>query len=421
MSMSTGMSGLQAASEDLNIISNNIANANTVGYKSMDVQFADVYSATGSTGGVYVSDIKTDFSQGTMIYTSNTTDLAIDGEGYFILTDANGQEYYTRAGNFDTDKDGNLVNSSGQQVMGYAVDDNGNIIEGQLEPIAVDTADMPAKATEEAEIVANLDSRSEEIDQTATPFDSSDPSTYHSTTTTVVYDSQGNEQQVTAYYVKTGENEWQVHYEAGGEEVMVDDPNSPGNPIPYTVSMEFDANGEIIASSDSSSNTPHAKAGEFGIPLDFQNGTAPMNLTMDLTGMSQYGNEFSVSSNSQDGYAAGSFYGVTISDDGAIVATYANGQSDIQGYVAIATFPNDNGLEAAGNTSWIAGIEAGDPIYGLPGTGSAGSLSGGALENSNVDMNTQLVDMIVAQSAYQANTKSISTFDENLTTLINTF
>ena len=165
MSMNTAVSGLQAASQNLNIISNNVANANTVGYKSMDVQFADVYSATSGSGGVYVADIKTNYSQGTLNYTSSTTDLAIDGDGFFIMRDANGQEYFTRAGNFSSDKDGNLVNADGRQVMGFAVDSNGNVIEGQLVPLNVNNADLAAQATSKASLTANLDAREEAIDR----------------------------------------------------------------------------------------------------------------------------------------------------------------------------------------------------------------------------------------------------------------
>ena len=422
MSMSTGVSGLQAASQDLNIISNNIANSNTTGYKSMDVQFADVYSSTSGSGGVYVSDIETDFAQGSIVYTSSATDLAIDGGGFFVMEDANGQEYYTRAGSFDTDKDGFVVNDQGQNLMGYAVDENGNVMEGQLEPLSVSTADLPAQQSENASITANLDAREEVVD--SAQFDASKPETYHSTTTTTIYDSQGNEQQVTAYYMKTEANSWEVRYEANGETVYADD--ASGNSVPYSVTLNFDESGNLASSTDTSLpvDTEHAIPGQFSVPLDFDSaGTdaLEMQLAMDVSDMSQYGNDFSVSENSQDGYSAGQFYGVSISDEGAIVATYSNGQSEVQGYVALATFPSDGQLESAGNTSWQETLESGEAIVGLPNTGTNGGVTGGALESSNVDMSSELVDMIVAQSAYQANTKTISTFDENTQYLLNTF
>ncbi|MGI9274053.1 MAG: flagellar hook protein FlgE [Endozoicomonas sp.] len=396
MSMNTAVSGLQAANQDLNTISNNIANANTVGYKSMNVQFADVYSATSASGGVYVSDIQTDFAQGTTLYTSSATDLAISGDGFFIMEDANGQQYYTRAGNFSTDKDGNLVNAQGQKVMGFAVDANGKPIEGQLVPLEVNNADLPAQATTKASIGANLDAREEVIDREDNSFDPDDTASYHSTTTTTLYDSQGNEQQVTAYYTKVGENEWDVYYKSGDQQIG-----------PET--MVFGSDGKL--------ETP--ASGDFTLDLDFGNGSAAMELKMDVSAITQFGNDFSVSSNTQNGFAAGNFYGISIAEDGAIVATYSNGQSEIQGYVALATFPNNGGLQAAGNTSYSSTMESGDPMLGLAGSGKSGTLTGGALENSNVDMSMELVDMIVAQSAYQANTKTISTFNENTRTLMN--
>ena len=407
MSIYTGVSGLQAASEGLNIISNNIANANTTGYKAMDVNFADVYASTGSSGGVRVAGVDTNYSQGSVVYTFRSTDLAISGGGFFVTEAANGQQYYTRAGNFETDKDGFLVNSSNQYLVGYLADDNGNPIEGNLQRLPINTSDLAARSTTSATIGANLDARSEPLDIGG--FDPSRPDSYHSTTTSTVFDSQGNEQQVTAYYIKTDENTWEVRYEVNGE--IQDDAN---------VTLQFDENGELEKSFDANGNA-HDHAGEFTLKLDFGNGTAEMNLGMDVTGISQYGNDFSVSTNSQNGYAAGQFFGVSINADGAIVATYSNGESSIQGYVALASFPSEGGLDAAGNTSWVETYDSGSPIIGLPGTGPLGDLVGGALESSNVDMSMELVDMIVTQSAYQANTKTISAFDQNTRTLMNTF
>ena len=203
MSINSAVSGLQAASESLNIISNNIANANTTGYKAMDVQFADVYSAAGTSGGVRVASIDTDYGQGNAVYTSRSTDLAISGGGFFIMEAANGQQYYTRAGGFETDKDGFLVNAHGQYLMGFQADDSGNPIEGNLRQLPINTSDLAARSSSSASIGANLDSRVDALDGVVEP---ANPDTYHSTTTTTMYDSQGNERQVTAYYVKRGDN-----------------------------------------------------------------------------------------------------------------------------------------------------------------------------------------------------------------------
>ncbi|MRI33930.1 flagellar biosynthesis protein FlgE [Endozoicomonas sp. OPT23] len=401
MSMNTSVSGLKAASESLSIISNNIANANTVGYKAMDVQFADVYSAASSGGGVAVSGIETNFSQGNTVSTTSATDLAIKGNGFFITRNSNGQDFYTRAGNFNADKDGFLVNPQGFKVMGYATDDNGKVIEGQLVELKINNADMKAKTTSTAKLVANLDARSELIDRATKTFDRTKTDTYHSTTTTTVYDSLGNEKQISAYYTKigvnaaTGESTWEARFMDGDKAIKTD-------------TLTFDNNGKV--------KIPASVA----LTHNFGNGSAEMKLDINVSQLTQFGNDFSVSSNKQNGYAAGNFYGISISADGAIVATYSNGQSQKQGYVPVATFANNDGLKAAGNTSWSASVESGDALVGLPGAGKSGTLKGGARENSNVDMSMELVDMIVAQSAYQANTKSISAFKENTSMLIST-
>ena len=395
MSINSAVSGLQAASQNLNIISNNIANANTTGYKAMDVQFADVYSAAGTSGGVRVASIDTNYAQGNAVYTSRSTDLAISGGGFFIMEAANGQQYYTRAGGFETDKDGYLVNAHGQYLMGFQADENGNPIEGNLRQLPINTSDLAARSTTSASIGANLDARVEAMEGKVDP---ADPDSYHSTTTTTVYDSQGNERQVTAYYVKRDDNTWDVHYEVDGGELL------------DTVhELEFGSNGELISE------------GPFELAHELGGGVDKLKLDLDYSGMSQYGNDFSVTSNTQNGYPAGQFFGVSITADGAIVATYSNGESNIQGYVALASFPSESGLDAAGNTSWVSTPASGEPLIGMPGTGTLGDLMGGALESSNVDMSMELVDMIVSQSAYQANTKSISAFDQNTRQLLNTF
>ena len=390
MSMNTGVSGLNAASESLNAISNNIANANTTGYKSMNVQFADVYSSATGSGGVYVAAVETSFAQGDLLYTTSATDLAIEGGGFFVMEDASGQQHYTRAGNFSTDKDGFLVNNQGQRLMGFAVDDNGNVIEGQLTELSINTADQGAKASERVDLTVNLDARAEVPEG---EFDPEDPSTYNSTTTTTIYDSLGNEQQLTAYYIKGEDGDWTVRYQLDGEDVM-------DGEEPFADIMKFDEDGQLTSADTI---------------------TLPSGLAVNVSGFSQYASDFSVATNSQDGHAPGSFLGITISDEGAIVATYSNGENQIQGYVALATFPNNGGLNTAGNTSWTETPDSGSPIIGRPGTGTLGSLTSSALENSNVNMSGELVDMIVAQSAYQANTKTISTANENTRYLLNTF
>ena len=220
-SLYTAISGLDSAATSMNYISNNIANANTTGYKSMSAQYADMYSG-GSGGGVYVADVSQDLSQGNIAYTSSATDLAINGEGYFVLEGADGQMYYSRAGNFEVDKDNYLVNNQGLRLQGYPVDQNGNlIVNDTVQGVPIDNSDLPASATTQIELGVNLDAGEEapQVDE----FDSSDPESYNSTSSTTVYDSQGNARTVTAYYVKSSDspNEWTAHFEVDGKAVGI--------------------------------------------------------------------------------------------------------------------------------------------------------------------------------------------------------
>ncbi len=385
--MNIGITGLQAASQDLGTISNNIANANTVGYKSLDAKFADLYTGT-SGGGVYVAQVDQSFKQGEISYTTNSMDMAINGDGFFVMKDPSGQPVYTRAGYFEVDKDGFIVNNMGYRLQGYPVDDNGNVITGSLEDIPIDTSDLPSQATGTITLKANLDTR-EEVPGIA--FDSSKPDSYNYTTSSTIYDNQGNAHTATAYYVKTGDNEWDVYYEVDGAKVPADGSKS--------TSLEFDSNGQLVSGGDFSLTFDTGAAGE-------------QTVTMDLSGMTQFGNSSSVASNTQDGYPAGQYTGLTVADDGSVFAMYNNGESKLQGVVTLATFPNNNGLQSVGNTSWVSTNESGEPMYDQPGSARTGSLVSGALEASNVDMTRELVDMVVAQSAYQASAKVVQAGDE---------
>ena len=395
--LNNGISGLNAANSNLNVISNNIANASTIGYKAKGVQFADVYSAAGQGGGVYASKISTDHAQGAINYTTSGTDLAINGGGFFMTQDANGQSYYTRAGNFNVDQNGFIVNAQGQQLQGFAVDSNGNPINGTLNGIQIDRGDQAARATTNTSLTANLDSRAEVIDEEIA-FDPKNPESYNFTTSTTVYDAQGTPKTVSAYYVKTDDNEWEVHYYEG-DEALMDEP----------IMLEFDTDGSLLS--------PNPAEIDINVP---GTGGGDVNFTMDISGLTQFGTNSSVSATSQDGHPPGSFNGIQIADDGSVFATYSNGETRLQGVVALATFPNDGGLVDAGNTSWTASPESGDPLIGEPGTGGAGLLMSGALEMSNVDMTSELVNMVVSQSNYQANAKSISTSNQMTQVLMNT-
>lgn len=383
MSYEIAASGLNAVNQQLDSISNNIANSGTVGYKSQSTQFSSMYAGTQAMG-VSVSGQAQSISRGgSMIATGNAMDLAINNDGFFITTDANGNVSYTRSGAFTTDKDGYIVNSSGAQLQGYPVDQNGDLQEGTVTSLEIQSGSIPAEATTEMTFTANLDSTSEAVDPSLT-FSPTDSNTYTSSYTTSVYDSLGNEHTVGQYFVKTSDNTWQVHYTFDGEEQTT------------TTTLQFDTNGKLASPTSA-------------VPLTFTpDGAEPISLTLDYGATSQYGSDFSVATNSADGYASAEQNGVQIDSDGKVYATYSNGERMLQGQVVLATFPDENGLQAVSGTAWQETGESGSPLIGAPGTGTCGTLSADYLEGSNVDITSELVDLMTAQRNYQANTKVIS-------------
>lgn len=383
MSYEIAASGLNAVNQQLDSISNNIANSGTVGYKSQSTQFSSMYAGSQAMG-VSVSGTAQSISRGgSMIATGNAMDLAINNGGFFVTTDANGNVAYTRAGSFTTDKNGYIVNSSGAQLQGYPVDDNGDLQEGSVTSLQIQSGSIPAQATSEMTFTANLDSTSDVIDPTKT-FSPSDSTTYNSSYTTSVYDSLGNEHTVGQYFVKTGDNTWQVHYTFDGEEQTT------------TTKLEFDTSGKLVSPASA-------------VPLTFTpDGADPITLNLDYGATTQYGSDFSVATNSADGYASAEQNGVQVDADGKVYATYSNGERMLQGQVVLATFPDEDGLEAVSGTAWQETSESGAPLIGAPGTGTSGTLSAGYLEGSNVDITSELVELMTAQRNYQANTKVIS-------------
>ncbi|HAI48410.1 flagellar hook protein FlgE [Atlantibacter hermannii] len=383
MSYEIAASGLNAVNQQLDSISNNIANSGTVGYKSQSTQFSSMYAGTQAMG-VSVSGQAQSISRGgSMISTGNAMDLAINNGGFFVTTDENGNVAYTRSGAFTTDKNGYIVNSTGAQLQGYPVDANGDLQEGSVTSLEIKNGSIPAQATTEMTFTANLDSTSGVVDPTLS-FSPTDSNTYTSSYTTSVYDSLGNEHTVGQYFVKTGDNSWQVHYTFDGEEQTA------------TTALQFDTSGKLVSPTSA-------------VPMTFTpDGADPIALTLDYGSTSQYGSDFSVATNSADGYASAEQNGVQVDSDGKVYATYSNGERMLQGQVVLATFPDENGLQAVSGTAWQETGESGSPLIGAPGTGTCGTLSAGYLEGSNVDITSELVDLMTAQRNYQANTKVIS-------------
>ena len=389
MSFNIGLSGLKATSEQMNTISHNIANGSTAGFKSSRTEFQDVYSATfggGQANGVAVSNIRQSFATGSMTTTGRNADLAINGDGFFVVEN-NGQKFYTRAGIFDTRQDKNnpsmlnLVSPDGSLLLGKG---------GQ--PITIDQADQAPKASTKGSLGLNLDSGAPVIDA-AKPFDINDPATYNSTSTVKVYDKLGNEHQVTQYYRKTADGKWDMH-------VAMDNTLLPGGATP----VEFDDTGKLTKPSPSN------------LSLTLPNGQP---LALDMSAMTQYGGGFSINSVSSDGYAAGKFANWSFEPDGTVMARYTNGEKVSQGQLQLARFTNNEGLQPAGGNRWTETFASGQAMTGVAGEGQLGGILTGRYENSNVNITDEMVGLMGAQSSYQANAKSIQVANEMTKILFN--
>lgn len=396
MSFSIATSGLNAVTEQLNAISNNIANSGTVGFKSGRAEFSALY-AESQPLGVGVSAVTQSITKGGSISSTGTAlDLAINGNGFFMVRDSAGTTAYTRAGYFGTDSAGNLVNNLGMYLQGYPVDANGTLQVGTISNLTISSGSIPAKATESIDFTANLDARAE-VPATS-PFDPKDNTSYNNSYTTQVYDSLGREHTMNQYFVKTGENEWEVHY------YMDDKPVTNGG-VDQVQNLTFNSQGILTNPSGSVALTADI-AGADSITID-----------MSYNGTSQYGSDFSVSKNKGDGYASGERTGQAIDEDGSVYATFSNGERLLQGQLVLANFTNPNGLQSQDGTTWAQTASSGAPLTGTPGSGLLGSIVSGALESSNVDLTSELVGLMTAQRNYQANTKVISTNDSMMSAL----
>ncbi|WP_213733129.1 flagellar hook protein FlgE [Citrobacter europaeus] len=388
MSYEIAATGLNAVNEQLDGISNNIANSGTVGYKSMTTQFSAMYAGTQAMGVSVAGSAQSISTGGSMVSTGNALDLAINDDGFFVMCDSAGNISYTRAGSFVTDKNGYIVNASGDYLQGYPVDDSGTLQTGTVTDIQIKTGNIPAQATDSMTFTANFDASDEAIDRASVPFDANNSDTYTDSYTTTVYDSLGNEHSVSQYFTKTGDNTWEVQYTFDGE---------AQSGVPPTT-LTFDPNSGKLTDP----TTPQT--------ITFTTDeAAPISMTIDYSDCTQYGSDFSVTTNSATGYASATQNGVQVDDDGKVYATYSNGERMLQGQVVLATFPDENGLEAVSGTAWVQTGESGTPLIGTPGSGSCGTLSSGMLESSNVDITNELVNLMTAQRNYQANTKVIST------------
>ncbi len=408
MSFSQALSGLNAQQQALGAIGNNIANSQTVGFKSSSVQFADVFANSPIGLGTRVSAVLQNFSEGNIESTNRNLDLAIGGDGFFRFQQPTGEVAYSRNGQLTMTPEGELINAQGARIMGYQANAEGQVqAGGAAVPLNVPTGDLPAQQTTNLAIEMNLDAGKEVLEADA--FDRDDPDTYHFVTNATVYDSLGNARSMSLYFLKTdddaggnGNNQWTVRAAIGGEE----EPQEAGT-LTFNNSGRLQEGGEAELTF---ANLP-------GLNEEGEN--AQLGFDLDLTRATQFGNDSTVSSATQDGYTSGSLVGITIEDDGTIMRNYSNEESLAAGQVALANFRNPEGLRPVGDNLWEASRASGQEVVGAPGTGQLGQVVSSAVETSNVDMARELVDMIVAQRAYQANSQTISTQDELLQTIIN--
>ncbi|HWI10138.1 MAG TPA: flagellar hook protein FlgE [Burkholderiaceae bacterium] len=415
MSFQQGLSGLNASSKNLEVIGNNVANANTIGAKASRAEFGDMYaSAIGTTSigiGVNLQAVTQQFTQGNITTTDNPLDLAINGTGFFEVSNG-AQTLYTRNGQFQADKDGFLTTNTGLKLVGYPASKSGVIQPGAAVPLQLPTGGVDPNPTSKVTIEMNLDSRKATTLPAAAPqIDFTDASTYNDATSVTVFDAKGQDVALTYYFQKSATDTWNVYATANGTSVSVD---GAGNPLPITT-IAYPSNG----------GTPTAPLGPvaFDVPSTTNAAgatTLPITgVALDVTGSTQFGSGFGVTSMAQDGYAAGQLTGVTVENSGIVMATYSNGQAKPAGQLELASFRNPQGLSPLGGNLWARSYASGDPTVGAPGSGNIGALQAGALEESNTDLTAELVDMITAQRVYQANAQTIKTQDQVLQTLVN--
>ena len=471
MTFRIALSGLHASQADLNVVSNNIANSQTVGFKRSRAEFEDVYAAAygsissvTSGSGARTNNIRQLFSQGNVTYTDNSTDLAITGQGFFVVKDDKGR-YLTRNGQFGLNRDGEVVNSTGQKLQVYppvttGSNNGSNTIfnTGSLQTVTLKNAVGAPVASSSVDISVNLDANANSnttsgqdfdvstsalgaaqavYDQTAgaVPFNKDDPTTFDHVTATTVYDSLGASHVAQFYFrkvndggVNTNNNSWQVVAYVDNKEVPPaangvagGAAESYGSGQGQAAVLKFNADG-TLADATHASQGPNPVPATTTIaysPITTQSGAADINLSINFKDITQYGAAFAVNSINQDGFTTGKLSGFDVSNDGTVAARYTNGNKTVLGMVALANVANPQGLRQKGDNLWVETYDAGDTTLGQPGTGSLGQIQSGAVEGSTVQIADELVNMIVAQRDYQANAQVISTANQITQTLLN--
>ncbi|MDJ0761969.1 MAG: flagellar hook protein FlgE [Myxococcota bacterium] len=424
-----GVTGLQSHGDALGVVGDNIANVNTTGYKKERIIFSDLLGRSiGSVNkpgsGVKVDKVTRSFTQGTLLTTDSPTDLAINGKGFFIVSgDVSGisANFYTRAGQFTLDKQGNLVNPLGFIVQGYLVNAAGEL-DNQLTDLQIANSVLPPSMTELIDISANLDAAATE-DPGGAAFSTTSPGTTSNFSTAMtVYDSLGEAHRVDIYFRKTGSNAWEYH-------ALVDGGDLTGGTTGTAVEMAagtltFTTDGWLDTETstvdwDTTGTTPtfnnasdQAITFEFGDSITTDGGTGQ-------AGTTQYASSSTIRSQDQDGYATGELSAVGVESNGDVLAVYYNGQQRLVGKLALATFEAEDRLSRVGDGLWAESIHSGEARISAASTGSSGAITSGALEQSTVDLADEFVDLISYQRGFQANARTISTADQLYMEVVN--
>jgi flagellar hook protein FlgE len=393
MALNQALSGINAAEDQLNVISNNIANAGTVGFKGSTAQFAEVYAVTGlnlssSTvgSGAELTDVEQQFTQGDLETTNGSLDMAISGNGFFVVNNGSGNQY-TRDGAFQENADGYVTTSSGAYLQVYPPTTAGGFNTSTLTNLQLNTAQSAATPTSNITATANLDAA--DALPTDTPFSPTDTNSYNNASSFTVYDSQGGTHTATIYYVKTANNTWNANLYIDG--------NSAG-----TAAMTFNSAGTLV--------TPANGNLSFTPTQPTTGATFPTTMTVNVSDTTQFGTAYAPGTFNQNGYPAGVLQNVEIGTDGVVTAVYSNNQTTELGQIAVANFSNQQGLQQVGNNNWVATQSSGTAVLGTASTGQFGDIEQGQLETSNTsDTTAQLVNMIQAQQDYEANSQMLGT------------
>jgi flagellar hook protein FlgE len=420
--LNTGATGLSANGDALGVVSDNIANANTIGFKRSRADFQDMVASAGKSellqigAGSRLGAVEQMWSQGALLSTESSTDLALSGEGFFVVNGtASGVtgNFYTRAGQFHLDKDGYVANIDNLKLQGYPADSKGTIL-GTLGDLRIGPTALPATATAAVKLGVNLNANSA---VPANAFDVTNPAaTSNFSNSITTYDSLGNGHQITTYFVKSATaGQWDWHATVAGSEVAGGTPGTPSEGATGTLS--FGLNGELTDDTSAAQTWTFNGASAQDISFDF--GTSVADGGTGLDGTTSFASPSNTNSATQDGYAAGSVTGINVSATGTIVGVFTNGQRRTLGQVAVASFKSQDGLQRAGQGLLVQTEESGEALLGSASTGGRGAVVSGSLEQSNVDIGREFVDLISFQRGFQANSKVIQTADEMYGELVN--